>query len=108
MDLASVSSPTSLSNHPPASLLHHLTDTGNVAHFERRQKLRFLRGQYPEHPIGLGLSGTDFGNQPRRANANRAVQLRRGLHLFMQSMRRAQWEPMQTLGARHVEIGFVD
>ena len=78
-----------LDSHFVQFLLGDFTDAGNIADVEWRQKLRFLRRQHPKHTVRFRLCGSDFGDEPGRPNADRAVQLRRGFHRFMEAMRRA-------------------
>ena len=89
-------------------LLRHFAHAGNFAHVERREKGRFLPRNHPQHAIGLGLVGADLGHQARGGDPDGTVQAGLRLHALVQQVRRAQGRPIQALGARHVEVGFVD
>ena len=89
-------------------LFHHFADAGNIAHIERREELRFLPRDDPQHAIGLGLGRGNFRDQPRGANSDGAVQLCFRFHLVVQGVCGAQWRPVQAIGSGHVEIRLVD
>ena len=89
-------------------LLRHLAHAGDLAHVERREPACLASRQHPEHAVGLGLIGGDFGHQARGGDADRAVQPRLALHRFVELVRGGERGAEQPLGAGHVEVGFVD
>ncbi len=94
--------------HRVEILLRHLADAGNLADIQRPQELRLLTGHDPQHSMWLGLIGSNLGDQPRTGGADGAVEIGRGFDRVAQAMRGGERRTMQTLRARHVEIGFVD
>ncbi len=89
-------------------LLRHFAHARDLAHVERREKGRLLPRNHPQHAIGLGLIGADLGHQARGGDADGTVQAGLRLHALVQQVGRAQGRPIQALGARHVQVGFVD
>ncbi len=90
------------------ALFSDFSHSRNIAHVERRKKLRFLPGNNPENPVRLGFGGRDFGNQARNADPDRTIKLCLGFHSLVQAMGGAQRRAVQAGGAGHVEISFVN
>ena len=89
-------------------LFRDFAHSGNLAHVQRRQEIRLLPGHNPEHAVRLGTGRRNFGDEPRDADPDRAVEPGFGLHLMVKQVSGAQRRAMQPFGASHVEIGFIN
>src|SRR3954469_12350958 len=89
-------------------LLHYLADAWYLSHRKWRKEVRLFAAGNPKHTVGLSLIGSNFGDQSRSTDPDRTVELSFCFHLLVKCMCGGQRRPVQTFGACHLKVGFVN
>src|SRR5579883_417507 len=100
--------PDDLDAHGAERAFGDLANSGNLAHGKLLEKTLLAARGNPEQAARLRLVGSDFGDEPRRAEpsgAGKAGRARDGAQQFVSGGKRGA---VQSRGSGEIEIGFVN